>query len=122
MQALLHAWRGRGLPVLYTQHDSRQSVLPLKVALPSGAFVDALAPRNDEPVVRKDVNSAFIGTKMGFELRRRAITRLVVGFFTKYCVETTVRTAGNMGFDTYLAHDCCATTNQIGVNGRDHDA
>ncbi len=123
MQAMLRAWRERGLQVLYTQHDSRQRVSPLKVALPSGAFIDALAPRDDELVVRKDVNSAFIGTRMELELRRRAITRLVVvGFFTNYCVETTVRTAGNMGFDTYLAHDCCATTNQIGVDGRDHDA
>jgi nicotinamidase-related amidase len=74
--------------------------------------------------VRKDVNSAFIGTKMELELRRRAITRLVVvvGFFTNYCVETTVCTAGNMSFDTCLAHDCCATITQIGVDGRNHGA
>jgi nicotinamidase-related amidase len=123
MRGLLQAWRQRGLPVIFTQHDSRQQVSPLKLSLPGGAFIDGLQPRDDELVVRKDVNSGFIGTKLDLELRRRAITRLVVvGFFTNYCVETTVRTAGNMGFDTYLAHDCCATTNQIGVDGRDHDA
>jgi nicotinamidase-related amidase len=123
MRTLLQAWRQAGLPVMFTQHDSRQQVSPLKVSLPGGAFIDGLEPRDDELVIRKDVNSAFIGTKLELELRRRAIARLVVvGFFTNYCVETTVRTAGNMGFDTYLAHDCCATTNQLGVDGRDHDA
>jgi nicotinamidase-related amidase len=38
------------------------------------------------------------------------------------CVETTVRTAGNLGFDVYLAHDACATTNRVGPDGTDHDA
>jgi hypothetical protein len=29
--------------------------------------------------------------------------------------------AGNMGFDTYLVHDCCATTNRIGIDDTDYD-
>jgi nicotinamidase-related amidase len=120
--AILAMWRAAGLPVIFTQHDSRQRVSPLKIDLPSGAFIAGLEPRPQELVIRKDVNSAFIGTHLELELRRRDIRRLVVlGFFTNYCVETTVRMAGNMGFDTYLVHDACATTNQIGVGGLDHD-
>ena len=46
---------------------------------------------------------------------------IVVGFFTNMCVETTVRMAGNMGYDTYLVPDGCATTNRIGIDGSDHD-
>jgi hypothetical protein len=37
------------------------------------------------------------------------------------CVETTARTAGNVGFDTYVIGDACATTNRIGPDGLDHD-
>ena len=56
------------------------------------------------------------------QLRRAGIDRLVViGFFTNFCIETTVRMSGNMGFDTYLVHDCCATTNRIGIDGTDYD-
>jgi len=122
LRALLGAWRNHRLPAMHTQHDSRQAVSPLKLGLPGGAFMEGLAPAGHELVIRKDVNSAFIGTRLELELRRRRITRLVVaGFFTNYCVETTVRMAGNMGFDTYLVHDCCATTNQIGIDGKDHD-
>jgi nicotinamidase-related amidase len=121
LQALLAAWRARGLPVIYTQHDSRQQISPLKLSLPGGAFIEGLKPRAGELVLRKDVNSAFIGTPLELELRRRQIDRLVVaGFFTNFCVETTVRMAGNLGYDTYLAHDACATTNRIGLDGEDH--
>ena len=38
------------------------------------------------------------------------------------CVATTVRMAGNMGFDTYLVTDACACTNRIGIDGTDYDA
>jgi nicotinamidase-related amidase len=122
IRELIDGWRARQLPVIFTQHDSRQAVSPLKLSLPGGAFIEGLEPAAGELVLRKDVNSAFIGTSLELELRRRQISRLVVaGFFTNFCVETTVRMAGNMGFDTYLAEDACATTNRIGPDGADHD-
>jgi nicotinamidase-related amidase len=122
MQTLLTVWRARQQTVVFTQHDSRQRVSPLKASAASGAFMRGLEPRPGDLVIRKDVNSAFIGTKLELELRRRAITRLVVmGFYTNSSVESTVRMAGNMGFDTYLAHDCCATVNTVAPDGRDHD-
>jgi nicotinamidase-related amidase len=72
--------------------------------------------------VVKHVNGAFFGTDLDLRLRRAGVRRLAVGgFFTNFCVETTVRTAGNIGFDTYLCHDACATTNRTGPDGVDHD-
>jgi nicotinamidase-related amidase len=122
MKDLLEKWREHNLPVIYTQHDSREKTSPLKIGLPSGAFIEKLQPKQDELVVRKDVNSAFVGTTLELELRRRGISRLVImGFFTNFCVETTVRMSGNMGYDTYLVHDCCATTNRVGLDGTDND-
>ena len=122
MARLLDAWRTRRLPVIFTQHDSRQAVSPLKLSLTGGAFIERLAPLPRELVITKDVNSAFVGTSLELELRRRGVQRLVVaGFFTNFCVETTVRMAGNMAYDTYLVHDACATTNRIDVDGVDHD-
>lgn len=123
MIGLLEAWREKGLPVFYTMHDSRQSGSPLELALPTGAIKHGLEPRAGEVVVTKDVNSGFIGTSLEVDLRRQGVDRLaVVGFFTNMCVETTVRMAGNMGFDTYLVEDACATTNRVGPDGTDHDA
>jgi len=123
IKTLLEAWRARGLPVVYTQHDSREAASPLKLSQPGGAFKDGLEPRDGEAVVCKDVNSGFIGTNLEILLRRRGIHRLVtVGYFTNMCVATTVRMSGNLGFDTYLVQDACACTNRVGPDGRDYDA
>ena len=44
MARLRDCWRTRRLPVIFTQHDSRQAVSPLKLSLPGGAFIKHLAP------------------------------------------------------------------------------
>jgi len=123
IKALLTAWRAKGLPVFYTAHDSRETHSPLKLSEPGGAFKKGLEPRDGEPVFRKDVNSGFIGTTLEVALRRAVVGRLVVvGFFTNMCVATTVRMAGNMGYDTYLIDDACSCTNRLGPDGTDYDA
>jgi nicotinamidase-related amidase len=123
MRTLLARWRKFRMPALFTRHDSRERNSPLKIALPTGAFIEGLEPEKSEIVVVKDVNGGFIGTNLEIQLRRLGVSRLVVvGFFTNMCVETTVRQAGNMGFDTYLVEDACATTNRIGCDGVDYDA
>lgn len=122
MLEMLEAFRARGLKVIFSQHDSREQASPLKLSLPSGEMIDGFEPRSGEIVIRKDVNSVFIGTDLELRLREHGITRLVVaGFFTNFCVETSVRMAGNLGYDTYLAHDACATCNRIGLDGTDYD-
>ena len=122
MADLLAAWRAAGRQVAFTRHDSREAASPLKFSLPTGAQKPGFEPRPDEIVIEKDVNSGFIGTSLEVDLRRRGINRLAIaGFFTNFCVETTTRMAGNLGFDTYLVHDGCATTNRVGLDGTDHD-
>ena len=121
-RALLQAWRDAGLKVFYTKHDSREAASPLKLSLPTGEMIGGFEPRDDEVVITKDVNSGFVGTDLELRLRQHGIHRLVIaGFFTNFCVETTTRMAGNLGYDTYLAHDACATTNRIGLDGTDYD-
>ncbi|MGB3736378.1 MAG: isochorismatase family protein [Ilumatobacter sp.] len=122
MSELLTPWRAAGRQVAFTRHDSREAASPLKFSLPSGAQKPGFEPQPGDVVVEKDVNSGFIGTSLDVDLRRRGINRLVIaGFFTNFCVETTTRMSGNLGFDTYLVHDGCATTNRIGLDGTDHD-
>lgn len=119
---LLAAFRAAGPPVFFTRHDSREAASPLKLAEPGGAQIAGLEPEHGDTVVVKDVNAGSIGTGLEVALRRQGVRRLTVcGFFTNFCVETTVRMAGNMGFDVYLAEDACATTNRVGPDGADHD-
>ena len=122
MLALLSEWRQVGLPVAWTLHDSREAASPLKLSESGGESKPGFEIASGDIVVEKDVNSGFVGTSLEILLRRAGIQRLVVvGFFTNFCVETTIRMAGNLGFDTYLLPDCCATTNRIGPDGTDYD-
>jgi len=122
MRALLKGFRESGKIVAFTRHDSREAASPLKLSLETGVQIEGLEIEDGDIVVIKDVNSGFIGTSLEIQLRRAGIRRLVVaGFFTNICVETTVRMAGNLGFDTYLVEDACATTNRVGPDGIDHD-
>lgn len=122
IQSLIDAFRTSGVTVIFTAHDSRQAVSPLKLGTPGGEFLDGIVPRAGELVIRKDINSSFVGTGLELELRRRAINRIVtVGYFTNFCVESSVRMAGNMGYDSYLLPDACATSNRIGFDGVDYD-
>ena len=122
IRSLLKEWRKSSRQVAFTKHDSRELNSPLKLSLETGKQIDGLESHPQDIVVKKDVNSGFIGTSLELDLRRAGIQRLVaVGFFTNVCVETTVRMAGNMGFDTYLVHDACATMNSVGHDGTEYD-
>ncbi|WP_120505079.1 isochorismatase family protein [Sulfitobacter mediterraneus] len=119
---LLRSFRTAGRRCAFTRHNSIEPDSPLKFSLPGGAQLDGLETAEGDIIVNKDVNSGFIGTSLEVDLRRAGIQRLVVaGYFTNFCVETTVRMAGNMGFDVYLARDACATCNRIDRHGKDHD-
>ena len=118
MRCLLAEWRRLGKRVAFTRHNSREINSPLKLELETGNQIEGLEINGPDIVVEKDVNSGFIGTSLELELRRSGINRLVVmGFYTNYCIETTVRMAGNLGFDTYLVHDACAAVNTMGHDG-----
>ena len=122
IHALLDGFRSSGLTVVFTAHDSRQAISPLKLGTPGGEFLEGIVPAPGELVIRKDINSGFVGTVLELELRRKAINRLVtVGYFTNFCVESSVRMAGNMGYDSYMVPDACATCNRIGFDGVDYD-
>lgn len=123
MARILHAFRARQLPVFYTTHDSLEEKSPLKLRLPGGRIKKEVEPAPGEIIVRKDVNSGFIGTPLELWLRRKSVDRLVcVGFFTNMCVGTTVRMAGNLGFDTYCVSDATSCCNRVGHDGARYSA
>jgi len=115
---LLAAWRSSGRPVRHVVHDSIEPDSQLRPGLPGNAIQAAAAPVAAEPVYRKNVNSAFIGTTLENDLRQDGIdTLVVVGLTTNHCVSTTVRMAGNLGFTTYVVSDATAAFNWPALDG-----
>lgn len=120
---ILELWRVKGLPLFHIQHCSTNPASLLHETNEGNAFKDEVAPTRDEPVIKKRVNSAFIGTDLKERLDRDGVFQLViVGLTTDHCVSTTTRMAGNFGFDTYLVADATATFSKRGINGENYPA
>jgi nicotinamidase-related amidase len=120
---LLDAWRRSNRPVFHVQHSSRLRDSPLSPGAAGHAIKQIVAPRTGEPVIKKSVNSAFIGTGLEKRLRRRRMRTVVVtGLTTDHCVATTARMAGNLGFDTYVVSDATATFDREGADGKRYSA
>ena len=116
---LLTAWRGARLPVFHAKHLSAEPGSPLAPGSAGGEIKKAVIPREDEPVVEKRVNSCFIGTDLEERLRAAGIGSLAIcGLTTDHCVSTTARMAANMGFETYVVSDACATFDREGPDGK----
>lgn len=121
--ALLTLWRRNHDPIFHIQHCSSNPLSLLHVSNAGNGFKEIVKPLANELVIKKNVNSAFIGTDLKERLDRSNITTLViVGLTTDHCVSTTTRMAGNFGFETFLVSDATATFNKKGIDGKLYSA
>ena len=116
---LLQLWREEKLPIFHIKHCSSNPTSTLNEINIGNEFKDLVKPLDNEIIIKKNVNSAFIGTDLKEQLDNSKITKLViVGLTTDHCVSTTTRMAGNLGFDTFLVSDATATFTKKGMNGQ----
>ena len=78
------------------------------------AIVDDLAPQADDIVIEgKRGLDTFASTNLDFILRSKGIgTVALSGFLTNCCVESTMRSAYERGYDVVTLTDCVAATSQ----------
>src|SRR6185503_8146415 len=75
---LLKIWRDNDLPVFHVQHCSTNPVSPLRETHPGNEFMDLVAPIDREPIIKKNVNGAFIGTDLQAQLDEAGINTLII--------------------------------------------
>ncbi len=122
-QRILERWRALDLPIFHVQHSSQNPASPLHASNPGFAIKDEVKPAPGEPVLVKNVNSAFIGTDLKEQLDEAQVkTVVIVGLTTNHCVSTTARMAGNYGYETILISDATATFDRVGIKGEKYDA
>jgi ureidoacrylate peracid hydrolase len=136
VQRLLEVFRGKRLPVVFTEFVYSEHVPLLVGALhpehrpalpgeppgfgrpssscleghPSADTIAALAPGPGEPVIRKHGYDAFAGTPLDGALRARGVTSLVMtGTMTDICVLATVIGAFSREYRVTVVEDGVAT-------------
>ena len=120
---LLAAFRGKGLPIFHIRHASTEPDSVFRPERTGFQVIPAARELPGEPVIVKNVNSAFIGTDLEARLREAGHHTLVIcGATTNHCVETSTRMAGNLGFDARLVRDATWTYDRTGPDGDHHSA
>lgn len=115
---LLATWRAKGQPVIHVRHISRTPGSPFWPGQAGVDFQPALQPLNTEYVVEKNVPDAFVNTGLERWLHARGYGDLViVGVSTNNSIESTARTAGNLGFKVAVLSDATFAFAKTDFNG-----
>lgn len=109
---LARAFRARGLPVVLVNvtgaAPGRTDAEPRKLSFPADwtELVPELARHPDDHIVTKQRWGAFLGTGLDDYLRQRGVTQvLLTGVATSIGVESTARSAYDLGYNVVLVVD-----------------
>ncbi len=122
MQVLQNAARTAKVEVIYAvienlTKDGRDRGLDYKISginVAKGSWEaqvsDAIAPDEDEIILKKNSSSVFISTNIDYLLRSLGVRQVILcGLLTDQCVESAVRDACDLGYLVTLVPDACAT-------------
>ena len=108
IELILAAARQAGAPVVHVAHQGRPGGTFAPGA--GGLIIDRVAPIGGEVVVAKTFPNSFAGTELAEVLAGYPERSLVLcGFMTHMCVSSTARAALDLGLDTTVIADACAT-------------
>ncbi len=116
-------WRKNNHEVIFIQHTSKNHDSVFHPENEGFLIKEIVRPREDERVITKEVNSAFIGTNLEEHLINQKVKEIVItGLTTPHCVSTTTRMSGNLGYKTYLISDATAAFGVYDNNKQYFDA
>ncbi|MAW36040.1 MAG: isochorismatase [Rhodospirillaceae bacterium TMED140] len=116
--ALLARARGGGTPVFHVHHRATDPADPFHADAAGSAVQPVAAPASDEPVVIKTTSSGFASTDLEQRLRDAGIKRLILcGATANHCVESTTRSACDLGFETIYVSDAVWAYGVTGPDG-----
>ena len=71
---------------------------------------ETVLPLEHESIIKKHFPNSFLKTELESKLKEKEITKVVVvGMMTHMCIDATVRAAVDLGYETTLIEDACAT-------------
>jgi len=104
--ALVAACRQAGQPVFHVRHEESDPASLLHVDAPGYQAMPCARDAAGEVVVIKRSSSAFATTDLESHLRAGDVTHLyIVGAVAGFCVNSTVRSASDLGFKVSVVRD-----------------
>jgi len=116
---ILDKFRADDLPIIHIQHIVLRPGATFFLPDSTGADIHKnVKPKDQEKVIIKHYPNSFKDTELLDYLKDLNIKGIVIcGMMTHMCVDSTIRTAKDFGFDCILIGDACATKD-LELNGQ----
>ena len=97
--------------IFHVQHIAGDPALEFFLPDTEGAEIhETVQPLETESIIIKHFPNSFLKTELESKLRENGVTKVVVvGMMTHMCIDATVRAAVDLGYETTLIEDACAT-------------
>lgn len=97
--------------IFHVQHIASDPALGFFLPNTEGSEIhETVQPLENENTIVKNFPNSFLKTDLESKLREKGVTKVVVvGMMTHMCIDATVRAAVDLGFETTLIEDACAT-------------
>ena len=120
---LLERFRNSGDLVVHIHHRGTDPDDPFHPDASGFAVQTIAAPKKGEKVIVKTNSSGFADTPLLGTLRNAHIERVILcGATANHCVESTTRSAADLGFDPVYASDAVWAYGVTGPDGISHSA
>ncbi|MCU6711527.1 cysteine hydrolase [Paenibacillus sp. J5C_2022] len=97
--------------IFHVQHIAADPRLGFFLPDTEGVEINnAVLPLESESIIKKHFPNSFLKTELESKLKEKEATKVVVvGMMTHMCIDATVRAAVDLGYETTLIEDACAT-------------
>lgn len=97
--------------IFHVQHISADPALGFFLPDTEGAEIhETVQPLENENLIVKNFPNSFLKTDLESKLKEKGVNKvIVVGMMTHMCIDATVRAAVDLGYETLLIEDACAT-------------
>lgn len=107
---LLDKAREQNIPIFHIAHHGAENGKVFDPLSANVEIVDALQPHDNETVITKKHPNAFYDTQLQTLISNAQKQQIIfAGFMSHMCVSSSVRAAFDLGFQSFVCHDACAT-------------
>jgi nicotinamidase-related amidase len=111
IKKVLERFRIEKRPIIHIQHIAKSKSATFFIPNTLGIeFHENVTPEEDETILQKHYPNSFRETGLDAYCKKERIDSLViVGMMTHMCIDTTTRAAYDLGYNSIVLEDCCAT-------------
>ena len=116
---LLDKARKEAIPIFHIAHHGQDNDKVFDPLSSKVDIVDSLQPLDGEKTIVKMHPNAFYDTELQALIKSAGKQQIIfAGFMSHMCVSSSVRAAFDLGFESFVCHDACATRDLPSVNGQ----